>query len=220
MKNSIPLSLAIGLLLVLFGSACSSTKSAYPNASRPMSAASSPIDVYLIPMDDFNFDEAWRLAQSLGTELGIKVKATVNMGSAELRTIPGSVQYAAEDIIEMAHRIAGNLRETHPTTAYVVLTRRDINSKDRALRYTFAMNSRSLRTAVVSTARMDMGENGGKANPATLRMRLTKMVKRNIGEVYYGYTRSADIQDIMYSPIMSLDDVDKMGSSFLHKPIR
>ena len=220
MNPSIPLSLVMGLWLVLFGGACSSTKTTYPNASAPVSAASSPIDVYLIPMDDFNFDEASRLAQSLSTELGIKVKATVNMGSAELRTIPGSVQYAAEDIIEMAHRIAGNLRETHPTTAYVVLTRRDINSKDRALRYTFAMNSRSLRTAVVSTARMDMGENGGKANPATLRMRLTKMVKRNIGEVYYGYTRSADIQDIMYSPIMSLDDVDKMGSSFLHKPIR
>lgn len=216
MKNSIPLSLAIGLWFVLFGSACSSTKS----ASTPVFTASSPIDVYLIPMDDFNFAEASRLAQSLGTELGIKVKATLNMGSAELRTIPSTVQYAGDDILDMAHRIAGNLRDTHPTTAYVVLTRRDINSKEGGVRFLFAMSSRSIRTAVVSTARMDLGDNGGKANPATLRIRLAKMVKRNIGEVYFGYTRSADIQDIMYSPIMSLDDVDKMGSTFLHKPLR
>ena len=170
--------------------------------------------------EPFNFDEASRLAQSLGTDLGIRVKATLNMGSAELTTIPGSAQYAGEDIIEMAHRIAGNLKETHSTTAYVVLTRRDINRKESGLRFSFAMQSRSIRTAVVSIARLDMGENGGKANPATLRMRLAKMVKRSIGEMYYGYTRSADIQDVMYSPIMSLDDVDKMGSTFLHKPIR
>ena len=41
------------------------------------------------------------------------------------------------------------------------------------------------------------------------------MVKRNIGDVYDGYTRSKEIRDVMYSPIISLDDVDEMGSDFV-----
>ena len=36
-------------------------------------------------------------------------------------------------------------------------------------------------------------------------------MKRAIGEMRYGWKRTTDIQDIMYAPIMSLDDLDQIG---------
>jgi hypothetical protein len=34
--------------------------------------------------------------------------------------------------------------------------------------------------------------------------------------VYYEYRHSADVHDLMYSPIMSLHDVDGIGYDFLN----
>ena len=40
------------------------------------------------------------------------------------------------------------------------------------------------------------------------------MVKKAIGLQYYGYSRTTDLNSVMYSPIMSLDDLDIIGTSF------
>ena len=45
-------------------------------------------------------------------------------------------------------------------------------------------------------------------------LRTYKMTKREIGIVHFGYPRSTDVKDLMYSPIMSLEDVDRMGTEF------
>ncbi len=167
-----------------------------------------------MPMDDFNFPEAALLSKSLSRELGIQVKATLNIGSSGLSPFPGTTQFPAEDIEAIARRAIPNLPDTRPDSAFIVLTQRDINTKDRSLRFNFTVHNKSTRIAIVSSARLVLGQSG-KADLQTIRNRLAKMVKRNIGDVYFGYTRSTDIHDVMYSPIMSLDDVDKMGSDFI-----
>ena len=139
------------------------------------------------------------------------------MGSAGLAPFTGTTQFSGEDIIDMADKVTGRLPERSPKTAYIVLTERDINSKERALRFLFAMQDRSIRTGVVSTAQLTWRPQGGRADMGTIRTRLRTMVKRGIGELYYGYPRSVEIRDVMYSPLMRVEDVDKVGSDFLHK---
>jgi hypothetical protein len=46
------------------------------------------------------------------------------------------------------------------------------------------------------------------------KLRLYKMVKKAIGLHYYGYGRTTDLNSVMYSPIMSLDDLDASGTRF------
>ncbi|MEW6303589.1 MAG: hypothetical protein AB1705_08970 [Verrucomicrobiota bacterium] len=78
------------------------------------------------------------------------------------------------------------------------------------------MHDKVSRIAVVSSARLVLSnQRDQRADLETIRARVTKMIKRNIGDVYFGYTRSTDIRDIMYSPIMTLNDVDKMGTDYL-----
>ena len=172
------------------------------------------IAVWLIPMDDFNYDEAARLANTLSADLNLKIRATLNMGSAGLKPFAGTTQFPAEDIFAMTANVVRNLTEKRPDAAYIVLTQKDINTRDRSLRFNFAVHNRATRTAVVSAARLVIAQTGGMADTPTIRKRLFKMVKRNIGDVYFGYTRSTDIRDVMYAPIMSLDDLDKMGTEY------
>jgi predicted Zn-dependent protease len=174
------------------------------------------IDVYLIPMDDFNFEFTAQIAKSLSQEMNLRIKPTVQMGAAGLSAFPGTTQYSGEEILDLAKKAVPNFPENRTNTAYIVLTQRDINMNIRALRFNFTVHQNLNRIAVVSSARLVIGKDGGLADEKTIRDRITKMVKRSIGDVYYGYQRSTDIHDLMYSPIMSLDDVDRMGNDFLN----
>ena len=44
--------------------------------------------------------------------------------------------------------------------------------------------------------------------------RLLKMIKRAIGMQYYGYKRSSDPASVMFSPILGVGDLDRMGYEF------
>lgn len=200
--------------LALIG--CSSGKNERPaGATITAPENAHAIAVWLIPLDDFNYQEAVLLAQALGRDLKLNVRACLNMGSAGLEPFPGTTQFPVEDIFAMAQRVIPNLTDQRPDTAFIVLTQRDINTRDRSLRFNFAVHNRSARVAVLSSARLVINQAGGMAEAQTIRKRLFKMTKRNIGDVYYGYTRSTDIRDVMYSPIMSLDDLDRMGTEFV-----
>ena len=142
------------------------------------------------------------------------VKHTVNLGTAGLTPFAGTTQYSGTDIMNLVARIKPNLPEGKADTVYLALTGRDINSPDRSLRFNFALHDKATRIGVISVARLVLGEGDKPADDKIVWSRVYKMTKRLIGDVYFGYSRSADIHYVMYSPIMSLDDVDKMGQDY------
>ncbi len=137
------------------------------------------------------------------------------IGSAQLQPFPSTRQYAAESIQALALQTIPNLSDRRPDSAFIVVTRRDINTKDRSLRFNFATHWPATRVAVVSTARLGISTDGRPVTGEAVHRRLYKMLKRTVGDVYFGYLRSGDIRDVMYSPIMGLDDIDRMGSDYL-----
>ena len=199
--------LALGIVLLL-ATGCAAPKPATPNPGRP-------VDVYLIPLEDFSFDFTADLAQSLGRELGLRIVPTVPMGLASVTPFPGTSQFSGEDIMDLALLATPNFPTQRTNTAYVVLTQHDLNMQNRALHFVFSAHNRQHRIAIVSSARLALGIAGGRATDETIRARVRKMVKRSIGDVFFGYPRSTNIRDLMYSPIMSLTDVDRMGDDFL-----
>lgn len=184
-----------------------------PPATRGKSGPG--IDVYLVPLDDFDYADTVSIARYLSRELGITIQPTVKMGMAELKPYPGKNQFSGDDIIDLAEEAVTNFPSIRPDTVYIILTQRDINIDDSGLRFTFSVRNNSLRIAVVSSARLVMGEDGRLADRKIMTSRIVKMVKRNIGSMYFGYQYSTDIKDLMYSPVMSVSDVDRMGSDFI-----
>ena len=70
------------------------------------------------------------------------------------------------------------------------------------------------RFAVVSTARMDEGRWGRASNPELLETRLRKMVTKNLGVLYFRLDQSTDRRSVMYGPIQSVGDLDRIGDDF------
>jgi predicted Zn-dependent protease len=174
------------------------------------------VTVYLVPLDDFDVDYSVRMARQFSGEFGVRVKSSLPMGTRELQPFSGTRQYAAEDIFARAAPVLDRLPERAPTATYVLLTNRDINSRSRLFRFMFSWHDTRLRASVISTARLRPEGDFSPRAAAVLANRLNKMIKRAIGELQFGWRRSSDIGDVMYAPIMSVADIDRMG--YAHRP--
>ena len=103
------------------------------------------------------------------------------------------------------------------TTYRMFLTTRDINFRSATLRFVFSAHNPEINASVVSLARLyDYVDDKPVLTQRSL-LRLLKLAKRAIGEMRLGWKRSSDPGDIMFAPLMSLDDVDRMGINHIEQ---
>lgn len=172
-----------------------------------------PVDVWLMPIEGFPPEYAHELAQKFSAELGLNVRATVHTGRSPKMFGPFH-QMIAERVRDELKVPLHRLYDVTPKTIFIALTRDDLNGEDGGTRFAFATHFPPERLSVVSMARLSDSFFGKMDAPGVTRLRLYKMVKKAIGLQYYGYARSTDLNSVMYSPIMSLDDLDASGTSF------
>jgi predicted Zn-dependent protease len=172
-----------------------------------------PVDVWLMPIEGFPTDYARELEKEFSAELGLNVRTTVQAGRTP-RMFDPSHQMISERVRDELRIPLHRLYDVSPKTICIVLTRDDLNSADGGTRFAFATHLAPERLSIVSMARLSDSFYGNIDAPAVTKRRLYKMVKKAIGLQYYGYSRTTDLNSVMYSPIMSLDDVDVIGTSF------
>ena len=103
------------------------------------------------------------------------------------------------------------LRAQYGAVPVILLTQRDINARERSTRFSFAQHYTGWRVSVISSARLLPGSVFSRASDATIETRLLKFLLRSVGQQVYRLPRDTDIDSVMYSPIMSLSDLDRMG---------
>lgn len=175
---------------------------------------SDQIRVYLVPLDDFPEALAGNVARVLEQDMGLRIKASMRLPPLAIPVLPATGQYVAEDLLVRAaaasDRLPGLTRRTHR----VFLTTRDINAQSGNFRFQFAMHMPDLNSSVVSSARLN--EVAGQQLSERGAQRVLKMVKRAVGELHLGWRRSTDRHDLMYAPLMSVGDIDRL--SIAHQP--
>ena len=176
------------------------------------------IVIYFLPLDDFSEDVSASLAQHFSQEFGVRIKSALPMGSGELRPFEGTQQYAVEDVLILAKPVLERLPLRAANASYVILTNRDINARSRNFRFLFSSHDGGLRASVVSTARMSEPGDLSPHAASLLTDRFTKMIIRAMGEIQFGWKRSSNINDVMYSPIMGVDDLDRIGRTHTPSP--
>jgi hypothetical protein len=95
----------------------------------------------------------------------------------------------------------------------------DINEASSSVKFVFAHRDPASHTSVLSVARLGFTTAQVAATPTVIYERIYKMIKRTIGEQYLALPRSPDLGNVMYAPIMSLDDVDAMGRDYVRHPV-
>ena len=122
---------------------------------------------------------------------------------------PGSDQVAAEDLIGLLPSIYPEAAD--PNSVVIGVLPADIYVRGiPEWRWAFG-NRAEGHLAVVSTARMHATGPFGASLAAS---RLRKMVTRDIGVLYFGLALSDDAHSVLYSEILSVADLDRLGEDF------
>jgi predicted Zn-dependent protease len=168
------------------------------------------VALYVLPTDGVAEQAAAQVARALAQDTGLWVKATVWVPPGPLEPLPGGSQFAGEDYLALGSAVARRLQDAGPRTWFIVLTDRDINARSQSFRFQFSMHSPMQRTSVLSVARLLYARDGTPAPGEVVSARAQKMLMRIAGEMRLGWQRSSDPADLMYAPIMSVDDIDRM----------
>lgn len=180
------------------------------NQDLPLASPVDVVHLYVVPTDDISEQAAGGIARALTKETGLWVKSTMWTPSGKLEPFAGTNQYAAEDYLPIGAKVARMLDEVSARTYFIVLTNRDINSSTRNFRFQYSMHSPMANTSVLSVARLLHTREGAPAAPDVVGSRVGKMLLRIVGEMRLGWKRNDDPKDLMYAPIMSIDDIDRM----------
>lgn len=178
----------------------------------PPGSHKSTVILYFVPLGSVPPDLVKKLADYYTERLGIK---TDTLGSLEIPDSahdPDRHQVVVEDLIML-------LKSGYPKIAprYVIgITDQDMYSKEVNYRFTFSSRDSNPDAGygVVSYARMDPKMDGGPADDGFLWSRIRKMTSKNVCMIYYGLNQSDNPQSVLFSPILSLDDLDREGQGF------
>lgn len=173
------------------------------------------VQVYIVPMSDFPEEMAVKLARVLSEDMGFWVKSSLRLGNLGIAVMPGTFQLPAEEILAKCQPVIRSFTNTSPKTYFLLLTLRDINSQTQGFRFQFSMHNKDLNTSVLSMARLFDYQNEKPVLNEIALTRLFKMSKRAIGEMHLGWERSINPQDVMYSPLMGIPDLDRIGTEYL-----
>ncbi len=175
---------------------------------------SSPVDavaLYVIPTDGIKEQGAADIARALTKDTGLWVKSSLWTPSGVDDPFAGTRQYPADDYLPLGVNVSKRLPDTGPRTYFIVLTDRDINSRTQNFRFQYSLHSPMARTSVLSVARLLYEKEGTPAADDVVGLRVQKMLMRIVGEMKFGWKRTNEPSDLMYSPIMSIEDIDRMS---------
>jgi len=175
---------------------------------------SSPVDgvsLYVIPTDGFPEQLAAGIARALTKDTGLWVKSSLLIPSGVNDPLAGTNQYPAEDYLPFGLSAAKQLRDSNARTYFIVLTDRDINSRVQNFRFLYSFHNAMARTSVLSVARLVYDKDGSVASVDVIGARTQKMLMRIVGEMKLGWKRTTDPSDLMFTPVMSIDDIDRMS---------
>jgi predicted Zn-dependent protease len=122
---------------------------------------------------------------------------------------PDRQQNQVEGLIKSVKRGYPALANDH-RSILIGVTEADVYTASE--NWQFALGQRDEgRFAVVSGARMDLNyfDYGAPRDPAALHSRLTRMISREIGFLYYRLPFSDDPRSVVRSSIMGVDELDE-----------
>jgi len=109
-------------------------------------------------------------------------------------------------------RFSTTLRDPAHRTAYIAIIADDMYHEHSAWNYTLALNF-SNRISIVATDRLlPNGIFNKEVASKIYGERQYKLLKRMIGLQFYGYERSSDPTSLLFSPLMGIDDLDRMST--------
>ena len=169
--------------------------------------------VYFVPLGGFPNAAIARLVGHYKDTLGIEIQVLGRLPIDATLLNPRRNQVKAERLVASVHDAFPD-RMGDPKSILIGITSEDIYPESMPWQFAFGWRSGDLRTAVVSTARMDLHYPGEPMGVASPEIRLLKMVTKDLGILYYRLPLSDDPKSVLYSDTMGLQELDAVGEEF------
>ena len=152
-------------------------------------------------------------AKLLASGAGVVAKPLLKAGIDE--PVNANGQLEGDGVLAALQPIADRMRRLYdsPKALFVLLTRIDLNNTPGGTRYLFSYHNFDTNLSVVSAARCTSPGRDGPATDELVFRRLYKLLLRAVGEQVLHLPRSGDPSSAMYSPLMSVDDLDMIGTT-------
>lgn len=119
----------------------------------------------------------------------------------------------------IAEELVGYLGKKHPKLSWepgavvIGVTAQDMYSRSSGAGFVFTYYEGD-RFGVLSTARMDPAWSADPANARLLRNRTRKAAMRVVGSLYYGYRETPDRRSVMFGPLVSVNELDRLREDY------
>jgi len=173
-----------------------------------------PTDVFLIPFFGFEESSSHLLASALGQDTGLKITSTGSIPLPEKYLNKERNQYNIDYLNPIISESINNLRDKSRNQLFIAIMKQDMYSGSNSWNFSLAGNFEN-DISIVAMERLVPFEttNKGKAEKI-FGDRSFKILKRTIGLQFYKHQRKTDVNSVLFSPIMSVNDIDRMGYSY------
>jgi predicted Zn-dependent protease len=173
------------------------------------SGTSARTSVVLVPIGSFGEPSLSALAAHFRHKLHIDVRVLASV------PVPADA-YNSSRRQYVGDRLLAQVERAHRGGVVIGIIAQDIYMAKKAFRFVFSI--RDSRAGVVATARMNPRFFGLPADKELLTSRIEKMTTKDIGALALGRRESSNPRSVLYTPILSLDDLDFMTEDFAPRP--
>lgn len=170
-------------------------------------------NLYFVPIGDAPTSEIEALITHYREKVGIEIHVLPQIGPRPSDLEPQRQQLIAENVIQTMLKMYPNYANDG-ASVLIGITGQDIYPLGASWRFCFGRRIPESRSAIVSTARMNLEYPGEPLAEATLEKRLRKTVTKDIGILYYGMSPSNNPQSVLYSGILGIQELDRVTEEF------
>jgi predicted Zn-dependent protease len=183
------------------------------SAAAALPAQAQKPKIYFVPIGNFPDEQLQPLVENYRKKYKLEI-TIVNGISVDPATRDPSRQQL------MAETLAAGLRSNVPEAAsdkgsiVIGFTSEDIYPTSKNWQFVFGWRDSSARTAVVSTARLNLVDIAQPMTPDTPGTRMRKIATKDLGILYFGLPQSNNPNSVLYNQIMGIEELDAVGEDF------
>ena len=176
-----------------------------------------PQNLYFVPVGDAPKSEISDLVTHYRERFGIQIRVLPPIAPSTGDLDQARHQLIAESVIETMLRSYPEYASDE-SSVLIGITRQDIYPRSAAWRFCFGWRMPQYRSAIVSTARMNLEDSDEPSVEATLEKRLRKTVTKDIGILLYGMSSNNNPRSVLYNGILGVQELDSATEEFAPKP--
>jgi predicted Zn-dependent protease len=167
-------------------------------------------EIYLVPFTGFEEKSSHMLAKALSEDTGLKITSTGSIALPEKYLNIERNQYNVDYLNAVVSESIVSLKNTKNNQLFIAIMKQDMYSGSNSWNFSLASNFTN-NISIVATERLVPFETTNRSRAEQIfGERVYKILKRTIGLQYYKHPRKTDKDSVLFSPIMSVKDLDRM----------